>query len=108
VNEVATNIIVHGYEDQVGIIEVEIGREGDSMIIRLRDQASPFDPTRVPAPDLSLPLEERPLGGVGVYLTMKLMDEVIHLVPPEGGNELILVKKGILKSPQGGVNDHKH
>ena len=101
VNEAATNIIVHGYGGRPGSIEIKVGREGDSLVIRLRDQAPPFDPNDVPPPDLNLPLEERPFGGMGVYLTRQIMDQVIHLVTPQGGNELTL-KKGMVKHPQGG------
>lgn len=95
VDEAATNIIVHGYEGQEGPLEVEVEREGDALLIRLRDEAAPFDPTAIPPPDLSLPLEERPIGGMGIYLMHRCMDQVTHSCPPQGGNELILVKKGI-------------
>jgi serine/threonine-protein kinase RsbW len=96
VNEVATNIMIHGYQGQPGLIEIEVGRAGNSLVVRLRDQAPPFDPTAVPDPDLSLPLEERPLGKMGVYLARQLMDEMTHRLTPQGDNELILIKKGIL------------
>ena len=46
VNEVATNIVVHGYRGQPGAIEIELRRQGDAIEIRLRDQAPLFDPTR--------------------------------------------------------------
>ena len=93
VDEAATNIIVHGYRGQPGMIEIEVRREGDSLVVRLRDQATPFDPTAVPPPDLTLPLEKRPLGGMGIYLARQLMDEMTHRVTSQGGNELTLVKK---------------
>jgi len=95
VTEVATNIIVHGYRGKSGPLEIEIGRQGDSIVITLRDQAPPFDPTRVPAPDISLPLEERPLGGMGVHLSREFMDHMSYRYIPEKGNELILKKKGV-------------
>ena len=105
VNEAATNVIVHGYGGQPGIIEIKVGREGNSLVIRLRDQAPPFDPNDVPPPDLALPLEERPFGGMGVYLTKQIMDQVIHLVTPQGGNELTL-KKGWSSIPEEETNVH--
>lgn len=92
VDESATNIIEHGYRGSPGMIEVEIKREGKALLAVLRDQAPPFDPTQRPPPDITLPLEQRPLGGLGVYLTKMFMDRVIHRVTPEGGNELTLVK----------------
>ena len=95
VDEAASNIVLHGYQGQEGIIEIEVRREGDALVIRLRDEAAPFDPTCVPPPDLTLPLEQRALGGVGIYLIRQVMDEVTHRITPQGGNELTLVKRGV-------------
>jgi len=92
VDEAATNIILHGYQSQAGIIEITIERQGDSLVIHLYDQAPPFDPTQVPAPDLTLPLEDRPVGKLGVYLIRHFMDNVIYEASPQGGNHLILMK----------------
>ena len=93
VDELAANIIMHGYRGGPGTIDVEIRREDDSLAICLRDRAPLFDPTGVSDPDLTLPLDQRPLGGMGIYLTRKFMDEVAYRVTPEGGNELTLRKK---------------
>jgi serine/threonine-protein kinase RsbW len=94
--EMVTNIILHGYQRQGGPIEIEMKRTNDTVVIRLLDQARPFDPTVVPAPDVTLPLEQRPIGGMGIYLTRKLMDTMTHRITPDGGNELTLVKNGII------------
>jgi serine/threonine-protein kinase RsbW len=99
VDEAITNIVVHGYRDRAGEIEIEIRREGDALVVCLRDEAAPFDPHSVPPPDLSLSLEDRPIGGMGIYIMKQLMDRVIHRVPPQGGNELTLVKNGIFTPP---------
>jgi serine/threonine-protein kinase RsbW len=53
----------------------------------------------VPLPDLTLPLEERPLGKLGLFLVWHLIDEVTYRAPPEGGNELTLTKKLTITSP---------
>ena len=96
VNEVATNIVIHGYRRQPGEIEIDLRQQGDAIEIRLRDQARLFDPTRVPAPDLNLPLHKRPLGGMGVHVTRQIMDAMRYRVTPTGGNELTLVKRTIV------------
>jgi anti-sigma regulatory factor (Ser/Thr protein kinase) len=107
VTEAATNIIVHGYRNKPGIIEIEMSREGDSLLVRLRDQADPFDPTSVPAPDLTLPLEKRPSGGMGIHVIRQVTDEMIYRAIPKGGNELTLVKKSPARSnPKEGTHEH--
>lgn len=93
VDESAANIIMHGYRGQPGSIEIAVRRDGNALVIQLRDQARPFDPTSVPPPDVTLPLERRPVGGLGIYLTRLLVDEMRHRATPQGGNELTLVKK---------------
>jgi len=96
VNELDTHIMIHGYRGQPGTIEIELRQLGDAIEIRLRDQAPLFDPTRVPTPDLTLPLHKRPLGGMGVHVTRELMDVMRYRVTPAGGNELTLVKRAIV------------
>jgi serine/threonine-protein kinase RsbW len=96
--EAATNIIVHGYQEKEGTIDIEVTKDRDSLVIRLRDQAPLFDPTNVPSPDVSLPLENRPPGGMGILLTKDAMDEVTYQVTPNGENELTLVKSGCISS----------
>jgi serine/threonine-protein kinase RsbW len=93
VDEAATNIIVHGYRGMPGEIDVQVSREQDALVVRLRDHAVPFDPTQVPPPDLSLPLEMRRVGGLGVYLMRHFTDAMTHRVTLAGDNELTLVKK---------------
>ena len=96
VDEAVTNIIVHGYQGQGGAIEIEVSLEGDALMIRIRDEAAPFDPTSVPPPDMILSLEQRTPGGLGIHLIRQIMDEMTHCVTPQGGNELTLVKRGIV------------
>ncbi len=93
VDEAATNIIVHGYRGQAGPIEIEMQRNGAELVIRLRDGASPFDPTTVPPPDLTQPLEKRTPGGLGIHLIRQAVDKLSYTPLPQGGNELSLIKK---------------
>jgi serine/threonine-protein kinase RsbW len=92
VDESVTNIIQHGYRGLDGEVEVEVGSVGSRLEIRIRDHAPPFDPTRVPAPDLEVPIHRRPLGGMGVHLTRELTDEVRYGTPPGWTNELTLIR----------------
>jgi serine/threonine-protein kinase RsbW len=93
VDEAATNTVVHGYRSKSGTIDIEMKREGETLLICLRDEASPFDPTAVSTPDITVPLEQRVAGGLGIHLIRQIMDEVTHRITSQGGNELGLVKR---------------
>lgn len=92
VYEAAANIIEHGYQGQGGLIEVALEQHNHSLIVYLRDQAPVFNPTKVAEPDLDLPLELRPIGGLGIFLIRQSVNEVRYRRLPEGGNELVLIK----------------
>jgi serine/threonine-protein kinase RsbW len=104
VDEMVTNIIEHGYQGLPGSIEIEVFTREDALIIQLRDQAPPFDPTSVPPPDLSIPFDDRPPGGLGIYLTRKVMDEVEHCVTTTHHNDLTLIKYHVIQSAPGGIS----
>jgi anti-sigma regulatory factor (Ser/Thr protein kinase) len=93
VDESATNVIVHGYRGDEGSLEIGVRLDGDRVVVCIRDDAPPFDPTAVPVPDMDQPLDRRPLGGMGVHLTRELTDEVRHRALEAGGNELTLIKR---------------
>jgi serine/threonine-protein kinase RsbW len=90
VTELVTNSLVHGYPEQRGWIEVALLREGENLVVRLRDQASLYDPTQAPPPDLTLPLDKRRFGGMGLHLTRQVVSRMEYHSPPEGGNEISL------------------
>ena len=93
VDEAASNIIMHGYKGKPGEIEIAVSRQGDNLVVRLRDRAPRFNPNNYPMPDLTLPLKKRPLGGLGIYFIRHFADEVTYRVDEKGENELTLVKK---------------
>lgn len=93
VEEAVANTILHGYNGQPGEIKVVVQRKGNQLVVRLQDQAPHFDPTGFPSPDLTLPLEERAPGGLGIYLMRHFVDAVTYRVTSDGSNELTLVKK---------------
>ncbi|MEV7418424.1 ATP-binding protein [Streptomyces sp. NPDC089919] len=74
-DELATNIVVHGYRGAPGEITVDAGAAPDRVWVRFTDTAPPFDPRAgMRPPDLETPLAERPLGGLGVYLALTAVD----------------------------------
>jgi anti-sigma regulatory factor (Ser/Thr protein kinase) len=99
VDEAATNTIVHGYGGRGGEITVSLRCRGDALVVDVTDRAPPFDPTTMPAPDVALPLEERPIGGMGIFLMRKVVDEVSYRRLPNGSNKLVMVKRAALRHP---------
>ena len=93
VDEACTNIVRHAYDGDSGQIELEIEATGDGVQVRLRDWGEPFDPQLVPEPDVTAPLEQRPLGGLGLFLIRQMMDEVRFEFDPEQGNRLTMTKR---------------
>lgn len=75
IDELLTNTISYGYDDSDGHrIEMTVWMEGSVLTIELADDAKPYDPTAAPYPDIDAPIEERPIGGLGVYFVRELMD----------------------------------
>jgi serine/threonine-protein kinase RsbW len=97
IDEAVSNIVFHGYQGQVGPLKLDIGQQGTDLWVRLRDAALPFDPTKVPAPDLTVPLPLRPPGGLGLYLIRQSIDELLYHPIRDGGNELIMIKRDVVR-----------
>lgn len=100
VDEAATNSILHGYRGSSGQVTLELTADDGVLTVRLRDTAPTFDPTSVPAPDITASLEDRPIGGLGIHLMRANMDSLTHSIPAGGGNELTMTKR--LTVPAGG------
>lgn len=95
VDELVTNVIAHGYRDRPGDVEVICSHVGSAIQVTIRDRAPVYDVTKVPDPDVHLPLEQRPVGGLGLHLVRKSVDHFEHRARPGGGNELT-VEVGLL------------
>ena len=92
--EVVVNIITHGYAGRpAGPIALTCGTDADTVWIVITDQAPPFDPTRLPPPNLDAAFDDRPIGGLGWHLVRETMDDVRYCVTPQGGNRVTLIKR---------------
>ncbi len=81
VEELGLNIIDHGYgNDDSKEIEIRLSSKDGSLTIEFIDEAPPFDPlSETPAPDTSAGIEERRIGGLGVFLVLEMMDDVQYV-----------------------------
>lgn len=93
-DEAASNMIEHSYESiPDGVIDLSCGMEGDQIRIVLIDYGEPFDPSAIPLPDLKADLSDRKIGGLGIFLMRKLMDEVHYEPKPDKSNVLTMIKR---------------
>ena len=93
VDEACTNIIEHAYCEKGGKIEIKIDAVEEGVRVIVRDWGRPFDPESVPCPDINAPLEQRPIGGVGLFLMRELMDKVEFEFDANAGNTLTMTKR---------------
>ncbi len=93
VEELFINIVNYAYPESAGPADVEIQELPDRVIqIILRDGGVPFNPLELKDPDVTLKAEDRQIGGLGIYMVKKSMDEVTYHYE-NGQNILILQKK---------------
>lgn len=91
--EAVTNVILYAYpKGSDGLVDVEaiLGKNRIDFIIS--DSGTPFDPTAAAEPDLNAPVQDRPIGGLGIHLVKTIMDSVSYQ-RSEGKNILTMTKK---------------
>jgi anti-sigma regulatory factor (Ser/Thr protein kinase) len=92
-DEAASNIIEHAYEGiSNGSLELSCEFKAGRLVIVILDHGRSFDPSKVAQPDIKADLSDRKIGGLGIFLMRKLMDEV-HYEIVSSGNRLTLVKR---------------
>jgi serine/threonine-protein kinase RsbW len=92
VDEACSNVIRHAYGGRGGQMEVTIEAVDGEMQVVIRDWGQGFDLEVVPVPDVTAPLEARPLGGLGLFLMRQMMDSVEFRFDVTAGNTLTMTK----------------
>ena len=91
--EAVSNIILYAYPaGSEGQADLEATIRPDRIDFRLSDSGIPFDPTTTDDPDIAAKLEDRPVGGLGIYLVKRIMDRVSY-ARVHGKNILSMTKK---------------
>ncbi len=96
VDEIFSNIAKFAYADSPtpGSVTVRVNWEPQSrsLEITLLDQGLPYNPLDNPEPDVTLSAEKRKIGGLGIFLARKMMDELVY-THENGCNQLSMIKK---------------
>jgi len=100
VDEICSNVIVHGYDGHGGDIEVTVDRSEAEVRAIVRDWGKAFDPESICVPDIDAPLQQRPCGGLGLFIVRQLMDEVRFEFEGEKGNSVTMVKQLVHEAEQ--------
>lgn len=91
--EAFTNVVKYAFDDdQPHQIFLEFEKTGDQLEIRLIDDGLSYDPTQKTDPDIEAPVEERQVGGLGIFLIKQFMDSVEYQ-RKDNKNYLILTKQ---------------
>ena len=93
VDEACTNVIQHAYAGRGGAMEVTVEPDEGGVRVTVRDWGEPFEFQKVPEPNVATPLEQRELGGLGLFLMHQVMDDVLFDFDAEQGNTLTMVKR---------------
>jgi serine/threonine-protein kinase RsbW len=92
VDEACTNIMTHGYKGMdPGSIILSFRIEPDRILVQITDFGHAFEPEAAPKPDVEAALEDRELGGLGLYLIYQIMDNIDYQ-SSEDGNTLTFTK----------------
>ncbi len=94
IDELVSNTVKYGYDDN-GEHEIEIDAclDNNALVLRISDDGHAFNPLEAPEPDTSLPAEERPIGGLGIFLVRNMTDS-FHYERKDGRN-IVTVSKAL-------------
>jgi len=95
VEEAITNVINHGYKKTGGQIVISSRICPERIEVQIMDTAPRFNPLSVPEPDLDSTIDDRNVGGLGIFLIRQVMDEVSYRYE-DGKNIFSLTKKRIV------------
>ncbi len=90
--EIFSNIVFYGFDDgKDHFIDIKIQMAGNELILEIKDDGKPFNPLDKSFPDFEKPCLDRGVGGLGIYLVCKLMDN-LEYKSSEGSNILRMKK----------------
>ena len=93
IDEILTNTISYGYDDgQTHRIEITVRLEAEALVVVIVDDIPAFDLTAAPEPDIGASLDEREVGGLGLFLVHQMMDKVEY-ERVDGRNVVTLSKR---------------
>lgn len=95
IDEILSNIAQYAYASNAGDVTVRVEVQGKSLgiVVTFIDSGIPFDPLTAAEPDTTLSTEERAIGGLGIFMVRKIMDEITYRY--ENGKNILSIRKNL-------------
>ena len=95
IDEIFSNIVNYAYKDGQGdvTVSVEVSEDPRSILLAFTDAGIPYDPLSAEEPDITLSAEDRKIGGLGIFIVKKIMDEISHVY--ENGRNILQMRKNL-------------
>lgn len=93
IDELFSNIAYYAYHPEIGdaVVQVEVQEEPMAVVITFIDHGVPYNPLEKADPDITLSAEEREVGGLGIFMVKKSMDEIMYEY--KDGKNILTIKK---------------
>jgi len=98
IDELVSNVINYAFDDgKVHQIQLTVTVEGDLLTLSIDDEGKAFNPLEVPMPDLDQPIEQRPVGGLGIFLVKSIADTLAYR--REDGHNILTLTRTLSPRP---------
>ena len=93
-DEIITNIFSHGYRDTAGLVELAVALRDDFLELQILDEADAFNLLEQDQPDVDQGIDDRPIGGLGIFIVRSLIDEIEY--SRQGDRNSLLLRKKLV------------
>lgn len=102
VDEVATNIVTHGYDEAglKGMIRMWCEIDADALKVYIEDTGAPYDPSELQIVDIDQPMEDRKEGGLGVFLALRGVDDLEYANSDGRNRHTFVIKRRSAVPPE--------
>ena len=93
IEEIYVNIASYAYGDRTGMTNISADKKDDEVILKFEDSGVEYNPLQKEDPDITLSLEERPIGGLGIFMVKEISKDIEY--KRENNKNILILKFGI-------------
>ena len=91
--EIYVNIASYAYDDKEGTAKISFDKQDNEITLKFEDEGIYYNPLQKEDPDITLSLEERPIGGLGIFMVKEISKDIEY--KREGNKNILILKFGI-------------